>query len=146
MFKERNETIAFISETHLAKQFGGDISNWVFATCGDKSYKQLKAASNKDEAIMTAFHTSKQVGVCAYKEVITEDVISQRIRELEKQEDVLLSALKALDKEKLINSESNELRIEEIRLERKLRQVDLAMSNEWSRFEKTEKHYALVAY
>ncbi|HAS8400564.1 TPA: hypothetical protein NKS39_000112 [Vibrio parahaemolyticus] len=138
----RTEIQAIITEAEL-KSKHGSLKSWVESLTTNHSFSFVAECSDKEEAARKAYDCLTDIGICSYTE--SEYTVSKRISELESQEDMVLEALKAVDRRRW-NGESG---LEIDRLEDELNQqaaaIEIAMNIEWQKLEKQTKSYVLIA-
>ncbi|MBE5194235.1 hypothetical protein HJ051_12485 [Vibrio parahaemolyticus] len=138
----RTEIQAIITEAEL-NQKHGSLQSWVESLTTNHSFSFVADCSDKEEATRTAYDCSTDIGICSYIE--TEHTVSNRISELESQEDSVMEALKAVDKRRWAGENGLEIDRQEDELNEKAAAIEIAMCNEWQKLEKQTKSYILIA-
>ncbi|MCG0010891.1 hypothetical protein P3552_02020 [Vibrio parahaemolyticus] len=138
----RTEIQSIITETELNQTYGS-LKQWVESLTTNHSYSYIGDCSDKEEATRTAYECSTDVGICSYIE--TEHTVSNRICELESQEDSVMEGLKAIDKRRWAGESGIELDKLEDELNQQAAAIEIAMNLEWQKLETQTKSYVLIA-
>ncbi|MDW2081052.1 hypothetical protein [Vibrio sp. 1640] len=138
----RTEIQAIITEAEL-NQKHGSLQSWVESLTTNHSFSFIADCADKEEAARKAYDCSTDVGICSYIE--SEHTVSNRISELESQEDSVMEALKAVDIRRWNGENSLELDKLEDELNEQAAAIEIAMCNEWQKLEKQTKSYVLIA-
>ncbi|EJC6780378.1 hypothetical protein MX824_000122 [Vibrio parahaemolyticus] len=138
----RTEIQAIITEAELNAKHGS-LKSWVESITTNHSYSYIGDCSDKEEAQRTAYECLTDIGICSYIE--TEHTVSNRISELESQEDSVMEALKAIDKRRWNGESGLELDKLEDELNQQAAAIEIAMHLEWQKLETQTKSYVLIA-
>ncbi|EJG1904098.1 hypothetical protein BS047_RS22780 [Vibrio parahaemolyticus] len=138
----RTEIQAIITEAEL-NQKHGSLQSWVESLTTNHSFSFIADCADKEEAARKAYDCSTDIGICSYIE--TEHTVSNRISELESQEDKVLEALKAIDKRRWSGESGLELDKLENELNEQAAYIEIAMNIEWQKLETQTKSYVLIA-
>ncbi|WP_229618898.1 hypothetical protein [Vibrio parahaemolyticus] len=138
----RTEIQAIITEAEL-KAKHGSLQSWVESLTTNHSFSYIGECADKEEAARKAYDCSTDVGICSYIE--SEHTVSNRISELESQEDSVMEALKAVDIRRWNGENSLELDKLEDELNEQAAAIEIAMNIEWQKLEKQTKSYVLIA-
>lgn len=138
----RTEIQAIITESELNQTYGS-LKHWVESLTTNHSFSYIGDCADKEEAQRTAYECSTDVGICSYIE--SEYDVSKRISELESQEDMVLEALKAIDKRRWNGESGLEIDMQEDELNQQAASIEIAMCNEWQKLETQTKSYVLIA-
>lgn len=138
----RTEIQAIITEAEL-NQKHGSLQSWVESLTTNHSFSFIADCVDKEEAARKAYDCSTDIGICSYIE--TEHTVSNRISELESQEDSVMEALKAVDKRRWAGENGLEINRQEDELNEQAAAIEIAMCNEWQKLETQTKSYVLIA-
>lgn len=138
----RTEIQAIITEAEL-NQKHGSLQSWVESLTTNHSFSFIADCADKEEAARKAYDCSTDIGICSYIE--TEHTVSNRISELESQEDSVMEALKAVDKRRWAGENGLEIDRQEDELNEQAAAIEIAMNTEWQKLEKQTKSYVLIA-
>lgn len=138
----RTETQAIITEVELREKHGS-LKQWVESLTTNHSFSYIGDCADKEEAQRTAYECTTDIGICSYVE--TEHTVSNRISELESQEDSVMEALKAVDKRRWAGENGLEIDRQEDELNEQAAAIEIAMNTEWQKLEKQTKSYVLIA-
>ncbi|KYN24866.1 hypothetical protein AUQ44_03290 [Vibrio cidicii] len=138
----RTEIQAIITEAEL-KAKHGSLKSWVESLTTNHSFSFVAECADKEEATRTAYECLTDIGICSYTE--SEYTVSNRISELESQEDSVMEALKAVDKRRWAGESGIELDELEDELNQQAAAIEIAMNLEWQKLETQTKSYVLIA-
>lgn len=138
----RTEIQAIITEAEL-NQKHGSLQSWVESLTTNHSFSFIADCVDKEEAARKAYDCSTDIGICSYIE--TEHTVSNRISELESEEDSVMEALKAIDKRRWNGESGLELDKLEDELNEQAAAIEIAMNIEWQKLETQTKRYILIA-
>lgn len=138
----RTEMQAIITEVELREKHGS-LKQWVESLTTNHSFSFVAECADKEAAQRTAYERSTDIGICSYIE--SEHTVSNRISELESQEDNVLEALKAVDRRRWNGESGLEIDKLEDELNEQAAAIEIAMNIEWQKLEKQTKSYVLIA-